>query len=162
MTSISIYEMQVLNHQRVGKKRKSQTKIKAERRKKSLPQDLHMYTPGPLHMEYTFQFSAFWGLLHMLMNCFLILRSYLGFFSFSVDLSWSYFQTMVSVLYFILLCFVFSERPLFCLFVFLMKDKTGKGLDGKGAVEEWGGELEGGKTVPRLYCMSKETMFNKR
>lgn len=43
-----------------------------------------------------------------------------------------------------------------------MKDKTGKGLDGKGAVEEWGGELEGGKTVPRLYCMSKETMFNKR
>lgn len=39
--------------------------------------------------------------------------------------------------------------------LFLMKDRKGVGLEGRGSQEEAGG-TEGGEMIVRMYCMRKE------
>ena len=42
-----------------------------------------------------------------------------------------------------------------------MRDRKGVDLDGKGREEALGG-VGGEETITRLYCMRKESIFNKR
>lgn len=42
-----------------------------------------------------------------------------------------------------------------------MRDRKGMDLDRRGGRKDLGG-AEGGETVFRVYCMRKESMFNKR
>lgn len=42
-----------------------------------------------------------------------------------------------------------------------MRARKGVDPEGRGGGEELGGE-EGGKTIIRIYCMRKDSIFNKR
>ena len=56
----------------------------------------------------------------------------------------------------ILLCYYLLE-----VYSLLMRDRKGMDLDRRGGRKDLGG-AEGGETVFRVYCMRRESMFNKR
>lgn len=67
----------------------------------------------------------------------------------------------MTVFYFIFLYFILFDCHLLESCSFLMKDRKGVYLEGRGG-EGNPGELEVGESITRIYCMRKKSVFNKR
>ena len=124
-------------------------------RLKEHPQGLHMSAPCPLHIYYGSSLVFFMGFLSVWTSGSLIL---VGFFSFRWS-ALSNSDVMAFVLpHYILLCYVwlFSPGSLFC---------SNEGRKGSGSAweERWGRNWEEwGGIVIGIYCMGKNSYFNKR
>lgn len=71
-------------------------------------------------------------------------------------------MTVFELCYYIIIIFYFVMFGCYLLAArsFLMKDRKGGDLEGKGGGEELG-EVRRGETLIRIYCMGRESIFNK-
>ena len=84
--------------------------------------------------------------------------------------SWACFGTLIFLLAWLVQLqydgFVLSSYILFCCYLlethsFLMRDRKGKGVGGRGSEEKLA-VVEGGERIFRFYCMGNECVFRKR
>ena len=84
----------------------------------------------------------------------------------SCAFSWALFLCWVALSSFDVMVLFFSCYILYYYYPleacsFLMRRKKGSGSGWEGSGEELGG-VEGGETIIGIYCMKKESIFNKR
>lgn len=114
----------------------------------------------PLGTYHSFQYSVVMASLECVtsgsLHLYLFLVPFLGFFSFHLFVV-SYSNMLVFVLYYHITFIIIPEKPV----CFLMRDRKGENLNGRGDRKELEGE-EGRETKIRIYYVRKKSIFNTR